>query len=54
MLRSSALSRTDQERLVKHGYLRQIMPGWLMVVDPNSRTGDSTPYYANFWNFLSM
>lgn len=54
VLRSSALSRTDQERLVVHGYLRQIMPGWLMVVDPNSRAGDSTPYYANFWKFLSM
>ncbi|NNM73913.1 Fic family protein [Enterovirga aerilata] len=54
ILRSSVLGRTDQERLVKYGYLKQIMPGWLMVVDPHFRAGDSTPYYANFWKFLSM
>ena len=48
VLRSAALGRRDQERLLEHGYLRQIMPGWLMVVDPGSRTGDSTAFYANF------
>lgn len=54
VVRSSDLTRTDQERLLKYGYLKHLMPGWLMVVDPQARTGDSTPYYANFWRFLAM
>ncbi|MCG7392941.1 Fic family protein [Microvirga sp. ACRRW] len=54
VLRSKDLSRTHLERLLQHGYLRQIMPGWVMVVDPSARMGDSTPFFANFWRFLSL
>lgn len=54
VLRSADLSRTHLERLLHNGYLRQIMPGWVMLVDPSARTGDSTPFFANFWRFVSL
>jgi hypothetical protein len=54
ILRSTALTRTHLERLVKHNYLAQIVPGWVMIVDPSADQGESTPYYANFWRFLAL
>ena len=53
VFRSEELSRTDRERLSKHGYLREMMKGWLFSADPAASDGDTTPYYASFWEFCA-
>lgn len=51
---SSLLSRLHRERLIKHGFLYEIMKGWLMITDPSSKKGESTIWYASFWSFLKI
>ncbi|MGA2647855.1 MAG: Fic family protein [Candidatus Sulfotelmatobacter sp.] len=53
VFRSSELSRTHRERLLRNGFLREVMKGWLMSSRPRARAGDSTPWYASFWEFCA-
>ena len=46
VFRSRELSRTHRERLLRNGFLREVMKGWLMSSSPSARTGDSTPWCA--------
>jgi len=48
---SDQLSRTSRERLVRHGFLREVMRGWLMSASPATLAGDTTPWFASFWEF---
>ncbi len=51
--RSGELTRTDRERLLRNGFLHEVMKGWLISSSPDARQGDSTPWYASFWEFCS-
>lgn len=51
VFKSAEFGRTDRERLVKQGFLREIMNGWLMVSRPDERDGDSTSWHASYWDF---
>src|ERR1700677_409964 len=53
IFRSQELSRTHRERLLRNGFLRQVVKGWLMSSSPSAREGDSTPWYASFWEFCA-
>jgi fido (protein-threonine AMPylation protein) len=53
VFRSRELSRTHRERLLRNGFLREVMKGWLMSSSPSARQGDSTPWYASFWEFCA-
>ena len=53
VFRSSALSRAHRERLVKNGFLREVMKGWLISSSPAADPGDTTPWYASFWEFCA-
>jgi Fic family protein len=49
---SEQLTRTSRERLVKHGFLQQVMKGWLMSASPTALPGgDTTPWFASLWEF---
>lgn len=48
---SNQLKRASRERLVKHGFLLEVMKGWLVSASPSGRPGDSTPWFASFWEF---
>ncbi len=37
----------------KNGFLQEVMQGWLISSSPNARDGDSTPWYASFWEFCA-
>ncbi|MCH7822666.1 MAG: Fic family protein [Proteobacteria bacterium] len=50
-IRSRHLSRTHRERLIRSGYLVEIMKGWYIPSDPADKLGDSTPWYTSFWDF---
>jgi len=53
VFRSRELSRTHRERLLRNGFLREVMKGWLISSSPGAREGDSTPWYASFWEFCA-
>ena len=53
VFQSKELSRAHRERLVKNGFLQEVMKGWLISVSPNDRTGDTTPWFASFWEFCA-
>ena len=50
-IRSSDLERLDRERLVKNGFLQPVMKGWYIPSRPDEVAGESTAWYASFWNF---
>ena len=51
VFRSDDLSRVHRERLVANGFVQEVMRGWLISSSPSARDGDSTPWYASFWEF---
>ncbi len=53
VFRARELSRTHRERLLRNGFLREVIKGWLMSSSPSAREGDSTPWYASFWEFCA-
>lgn len=52
-LQSKMLERSDRERLSKHGFICEIMRGWYIPSSPDEQTGDSTSWYASFWDFCA-
>ena len=46
------LSRMDRELLLRHRWLEEIIRGWYLLIRPDLPKGDSTAWYANFWDFL--
>jgi fido (protein-threonine AMPylation protein) len=53
VFRSSELSRIHRQRLVDSGFLHGVIKGWLISSSPGTRKGDSTPWYASFWEFCA-
>ncbi len=53
VFRSDEISRVHRERLVGNGFLQEVMKGWLISSSPSTREGDSTPWYASFWEFCA-
>jgi fido (protein-threonine AMPylation protein) len=53
VFRSNELSRIHRERLVANGFLQEVIKGWMISADPSSWAGDSTPWYASFWEFCA-
>lgn len=52
-IRSANLSRTHRERLVKQGFLFEVMKGWYIPSKPDTPDGDTTVWYASFWDFCA-
>ncbi len=52
-IQSKLLKRSDRERLVKHGFIKEVLRGWYIPADPDEQPGDSTPWYASYWDFCS-
>lgn len=52
-IRSSDLTRTHRERLLKGGFLQEVMKGWYISSRPNEAPGDSTAWYACYWDFCA-
>jgi len=50
-VRSDDLTRTHRERLVKNGFLQEVMKGWYIPIRPDEVTGESTAWYSSFWGF---
>lgn len=52
-IRSADLTRTHRERLMKHGFLQEVMKGWYISARPDDVTGESTAWYASYWGFCA-
>ena len=52
-IRSNDLSRTNRQRLLESGFLKNVMKGWYIPSRPDEPPGDSTAWYASFWNFCA-
>jgi len=52
-IRSRELTRTHRERLVKNGFLQEVMKGWYISSRPDETAGESTAWYASFWDFCA-
>ena len=50
---SSDLSRTHRERLLKSGFLKEVMKGWYIPANPHQRQGETTGWYASFWDYCA-
>jgi len=47
------MTRTHRERLIKSGFIKEVMKGWYIPAHPEEPTGESTAWYASFWGFCA-
>ena len=52
-IRTSHLTRTHRERLLKSGFLREVVKGWYIPTRPDETPGESTAWYTSFWAFCA-
>lgn len=52
-IRTKELSRLHRERLIVHGFIKEVIKGWYIIVSPDEQQGDSTSWYASYWNFCA-
>jgi hypothetical protein len=53
-VRSRELTRTHRERLIRTGFLKEIIKGWYLIARPDEVAGESTAWYASFWDFCAV
>jgi hypothetical protein len=53
VFRSEVFPRADRERLLSQGFLREVIKGWLISTSPGAAPGDTTPWFASFWEFCA-
>ena len=52
-IRATDLSRAHRERLLKNGFLQEVMKGWYVAARQDDAAGESTAWYASFWGFCA-
>ena len=52
-IKASDLTRGHRERLVKNGFIREVIKGWYIAAPHDEQKGDSTSWYSSFWGFCS-
>lgn len=53
-IRSTNLTRTHRERLLKAGFIKEVIKGWYIMSRPDERVGESTAWYTSFWGFCAQ
>lgn len=53
-IKSSELSRTHKERLLKNGFISEVYSGWFIISSPENKEGDSTSWYSSYWKFCAQ
>jgi hypothetical protein len=53
-IRARDLSRTHRERLLAQGFLQPVLKGWLIPSRPDEMKGESTAWYASYWQFCAV
>jgi hypothetical protein len=52
-IKSRMLPRAHRERLLRNGFLHEVIKGWYIPARPDDASGDSTAWYASFWSFCA-
>jgi hypothetical protein len=52
-IKAADFTRVHLERLVKNGFIREVVRGWYISTPHNERQGDSTSWFTSFWGFCS-
>src|SRR6202451_1059292 len=52
-IRAGGLSRPDRGRLLRNGFLQEVIKGWYIPSRPDEVKGESTAWYASFWRFCA-
>ena len=52
-IKASDLTRGHRERLVKNGFIREVIKGWYISAPHDEQKGDSTSWFSSFWGFCS-
>lgn len=50
-IQTKHMTRTHRERLVKNGFIKEVMKGWYIPARPDDPAGESTSWYSSFWGF---
>lgn len=53
-IKSSEISRTHRERLIRNGFLQEVSKGWYLLTNPQEEPGNSTAWYTSYWKFCSQ
>jgi len=53
VVRGKQINNSARVLLLEKGYLREILKGWYFVSDPLAAPGDTTPFFANYWEYLA-
>lgn len=52
-IRSRDITKVHRTRLVKNGFLQEVIKGWYIPSRPDEPKGESTAWYASFWDFCA-
>jgi len=52
-IQAKDITRTHRERLMKNGFLKEVIKGWYIPSRQDETAGESTTWYASFWHFCS-
>jgi len=53
-IKAADVSRVHRERLLKNGFLKEVIKGWYIASRPDEMSGDSTAWYAAYWHFAAF
>lgn len=53
-IRARNLTRTHRERLLKNGFIEEVIKGWYIPSRPDEVRGESTGWYTSFWRFAAV
>ena len=52
-IQARQMTRTHRQRLLKNGFISEVMKGWYIAERPDAAPGESTAWYASFWGFCA-
>lgn len=53
VFQSGDFSRVHRNRLVAAGFMKEVVKGWYIVSNPVEKAGESTAWYASFFEFVT-
>jgi len=53
-VKSAELGRVHRERLLKNGFIKEVLKGWYIATPANEQQGDSSSWYASYWHFCAQ
>lgn len=53
-IKSSELGETHRGRLLKNGFVKEVVKGWYIATPAGEQPGDSTSWYASYWHFCAQ